>query len=177
MKISFRPERMMARLLETGGDRSGPPPGGDADLVLEMHDMAQFDELIRAVTSLLERTPLTARQVKDFRQAVVEMVGNAFEWGREKGQAPWALVTCRVGPQDVTVIVRDRGPGFDHNPPEPIRSGDDAKDSWKLDRKELGRGGSGFGIMLARGLADVLSYNDRGNEVTLVKRFGPDSGS
>jgi hypothetical protein len=31
--------------------------------------------------------------------------------------------------------------------------------------------------MLARGLADVLSYNDLGNEVTLVKRFGPDSGS
>jgi anti-sigma regulatory factor (Ser/Thr protein kinase) len=167
----------MARLSATGDDRSGPPPGGDADLVFEMHDMAQFDELIRAVTSLLERTPLTARQVKDFRQAVVEMAGNALKWGREKGQAPWALVTCQVGPQDVTVIVRDRGPGFVHSPPVRIRSADDAKDSWKLDQQELGRGGSGFGIMLARALSDVLSYNDLGNEVTLVKRFGPDSGS
>ncbi len=105
------------------------------------------------------------------------MAGNAIEWGREKGQAPWALVTCRVGPQDVTVIVLDRGPGFVHSPPAPIRSGDDAKDSWKLGNQELGRGGSGFGIMLAKGLSDVLSYNDRGNEVTLVKRFGPDSGT
>jgi hypothetical protein len=43
--------------------------------------------------------------------------------------------------------------------------------------QELCRRHWGYGSMLARGLSDVLSYNDRGYEVTLVKRFGPDSGS
>jgi anti-sigma regulatory factor (Ser/Thr protein kinase) len=145
--------------------------------LFELRDKAQADELSRALTSLIERTPLTARQAKDFRLAVLEMAGNAFEWGRGEGQGRWALVTCRVGPQDVTVIVRDRGPGFDHSPADRIRSGDDAKDSCGMDIEELCRRHWGFGIMLAKALSDVLSYNDRGNEVTLVKRFGPDSGS
>ena len=30
---------------------------------------------------------------------------------------------------------------------------------------------SGFGILIARGVMDEVRYNDRGNEVTLVKRF------
>ena len=167
----------MARASATGDDRSGSPPGGDADLVFELHDKAQVDELSRALTSLLERTAMTARQVKEFRLAVLEMAGNAIEWGRGDGRGTWALVTCRVGPQDVTVIVRDRGPGFDHSPADRMRSGDDAKDSCGIDFEERCRRNWGFGIMLANGLSDVLSYNDRGNEVTLVKRFGLDSGS
>jgi anti-sigma regulatory factor (Ser/Thr protein kinase) len=102
----------MARASATGDDRSGSPPGSDADLVFELHDKAQVDELSRALTSLLERTAMTARQVKEFRLAVLEMAGNAIEWGRGDGRGTWALVTCRVGRQDVTVIVRDRGPDF-----------------------------------------------------------------
>jgi two-component system OmpR family response regulator len=38
-------------------------------------------------------------------------------------------------------------------------------------RNELGLREGGFGIMLARGLVDGFRYNDRGNEVTLIKRF------
>ena len=60
------------------------------------------------------------------------------------------------------MIVRDRGPGFDHSQANRIRSRD-------------GRGhGPCCGIIFAKALSDVLSYNDRGNEVTLLKRFGPD---
>ena len=29
----------------------------------------------------------------------------------------------------------------------------------------------GFGILMARGFVDYLCYNDKGNEVTLIKRF------
>jgi hypothetical protein len=115
----------MARASRTGDDRSRPPPRGDADLVFEVHDKALVNELSPALMSLLERTALTAQQVKDFRLAVLEMAGNPIEWGRGDGRARWALVTCRVGPQDVTVIVRDGGPGFDHGPVDRMRAGDD----------------------------------------------------
>ena len=40
-------------------------------------------------------------------------------------------------------------------------------------RNELGIREGGFGIMLARGLVDAFHYNERGNEVTLIKRFDP----
>ena len=40
-------------------------------------------------------------------------------------------------------------------------------------RNELGLREGGFGIMLARGLVDDFRYNERGNEVTLVKYFDP----
>jgi uncharacterized small protein (DUF1192 family) len=78
----------MARTSAPDDDRSRPSLGGDAELKLELHAIAELDELIRALTAVLERTPLTADQVKDFRQAIVEMAGNAFEWGRVRGQAP-----------------------------------------------------------------------------------------
>ena len=47
-----------------------------------------------------------------------------------------------------------------------------ASDVQHLDvRNELGIREGGFGIMLAKGLVDEFRYNDKGNEVTLIKRF------
>jgi len=40
-------------------------------------------------------------------------------------------------------------------------------------RERAGMRAGGFGLMLVRALADVLMYNERGNEVTFVKCLGP----
>ena len=92
--------------------------------------------------------------VRDLKQAIVEMAGNAMEWGHGFRPELCVEINYRVRPDAVIVRVRDHGPGFKIG--EPNTSG-------------------GFGIMLARELVDEFSYNEVGNEVTLVQRFSASS--
>ena len=68
------------------------------------------------------------------------------------------------------LIIRDQGPGF--NPGQIPHAASDEDPIGHLDvRNELGIREGGFGIMLAKGLVDEFHYNEKGNEVTLIKRF------
>lgn len=67
-------------------------------------------------------------------------------------------VTERVSRHAVTYIVRDEGRGFD------VSSIPDPRNSENLLKA------SGRGLMLIRTFMDDVSFNDRGNEITMVKR-------
>jgi DNA-binding response OmpR family regulator len=122
------------------------------------------------LADLFAHTSLTERQIKDLRQAVMEMGGNAIEWGHRKNAELVLQITYRIDPEAVTLIIRDQGPGF--NPTKLPHAASDEDPIGHLDiRNELGIREGGFGIMLARGLVDEFRYNDKGNEVTLIKRF------
>ena len=134
-------------------------------------------ELIDILKELLAQTSLTTREAKELQQAVVEMAGNAMEWGHRFRPELCVEITYRVRPDAVTVRVRDHGPGFNHDPlnllarsknPEEHRAAFEATS----DQSPFSKG---FGIMLARGLTDEFFYNDAGNEVTLVKRLSASS--
>jgi len=89
-------------------------------------------------------------------------------------------ITYRIDPEKVTIIIKDQGPGF--NPGQVPHAASDADPIAHLDiRNDLGIREGGFGIMLAKGLVDDFHYNDKGNEVTIVKRFkakiDPDSST
>jgi DNA-binding response OmpR family regulator len=122
------------------------------------------------LADLFAHTSLTERQIKDLRQAVMEMGGNAIEWGHRKNTDLLLQITYRIDPEAVTLIIRDQGPGF--NPRKLPHAASEEDPIGHLDiRNELGIREGGFGIMLARGLVDEFRYNDKGNEVTLIKRF------
>lgn len=122
------------------------------------------------LADLFAHTSLTDRQIKDLRQAIMEMGGNAIEWGHRKNADLVLQITYRIGPDAVTLIIRDQGPGF--NPRKLPHAASDEDPIGHLDvRNDLGIREGGFGIMLARGLVDEFRYNDKGNEVTLIKRF------
>ena len=38
-------------------------------------------------------------------------------------------------------------------------------------REKLGLRAGGFGLLICQGMVDEMAYNDKGNEVTLIKRF------
>ena len=100
----------------------------------------------------------------------MEMGGNAIEWGHRKNADLVLPIVYRIDPEAVTLIIRDQGPGF--NPGKLPHAASDEDPIGHLDiRNDLGIREGGFGIMLAKGLVDEFHYNDKGNEVTLIKRF------
>jgi len=137
------------------------------DIRSELTYLQQAHDML---ADLFAHTPLTDRQIKDLKQAVLEMGGNAIEWGHRKNAELVLRITYRIDPTCVTLIIQDQGPGF--NPGDVPHAASDEDPIGHIDlRNELGIREGGFGIMLARGLVDDFWYNKRGNEVTLIKRF------
>jgi len=137
------------------------------DVRSEATYLAQVNDLL---ADMFAHTPLTERQIKDLRQAVMEMGGNAIEWGHRKNADLVLQITYRINTDGITLIIRDQGPGFNPKTLPHAASEDDPIAHIDV-RNELGIREGGFGIMLARGLVDDFRYNALGNEVTLVKRF------
>jgi CheY-like chemotaxis protein len=67
-------------------------------------------------------------------------------------------VTVRESPGEATYVIRDEGPGFD------ISKLPDPTDPINLERR------SGRGLLLIRAFMTEVHHNDRGNELTLVRR-------
>jgi anti-sigma regulatory factor (Ser/Thr protein kinase) len=103
--------------------------------------------------------------------ALDELLGNALEHGCKTEPKCACELTYIRTPRMILFQIRDAGPGFDlngvshaavNNPPhDPLRH---AKA-----RAEMGLRPGGFGILLVKQIADDLIYNERGNEVVLVK--------
>jgi anti-sigma regulatory factor (Ser/Thr protein kinase)/CheY-like chemotaxis protein len=100
-----------------------------------------------------------------------EVLVNAIEHGGglDPGQAVEiaAVRTARA----IVFYVRDPGPGFsfDHLPHAAVSSPPDDPLSHTVHRAEAGMRPGGFGLLLARAIADELFYSEKGNEVVLVK--------
>ncbi|MGH8164420.1 MAG: response regulator [Rhodanobacteraceae bacterium] len=71
------------------------------------------------------------------------------------------IVHVRVSPDELKLLVRDEGPGFDVTP---VAGSDDPA--------PLSREG-GRGLVLMRTFMDEVSYNELGNEVVMIKRREP----
>jgi anti-sigma regulatory factor (Ser/Thr protein kinase) len=67
-------------------------------------------------------------------------------------------IRLRLTPQEVKIIIRDEGPGFD------VSAIPDPTDCKRLEIP------SGRGIMMIRAYMDEVIYNQQGNEITLIKR-------
>jgi len=160
---------MMQRALDWSDEHRQRGTTGEIhfDIRSELTYLAQANDML---ADLFAHTPLTERQIKDLRQAIMEMGGNAIEWGHKRNAELVLRITYRIDPKCVTLIIQDQGPGF--NPRHLPHAASDEDPIGHLEiRNELGLREGGFGIMLARGLVDEFRYNQLGNEVTLVKRL------
>ncbi|HVA51589.1 MAG TPA: response regulator [Pirellulales bacterium] len=84
---------------------------------------------------------------------------------QRRGQAPYCerkiFVKVHISPEELRLLVRDEGPGFDVMP---VADSDDPA--------PLAREG-GRGLVLMRMFMDEVTYNDLGNEVLMIKRKEP----
>jgi DNA-binding response OmpR family regulator len=119
---------------------------------------------------LCRQTPLSHEQVIHLRQAFLEIGQNAIEWGNQMRPDKAVRVLFRAYQDRVEVVVRDEGAGFDPEHLPHAASSDDPLAHIDV-RERLGLREGGFGLLIARGLVDELRQSERGNVITLIKRF------
>ena len=133
-------------------------------------DTHYLEELNHLLGSLFLFSGLTQQQVKQLTTAVRELGTNAIEWGHRKQSDRIVTVDYHIDPEKITIDIKDTGPGFDPTNLPHAASPDDPVGHMVV-RETLGMREGGFGILMSRGLVDTLSYNDKGNEVRLIKYF------
>jgi DNA-binding response OmpR family regulator len=119
---------------------------------------------------ICQSTPLQHEQVMQLRQAVMEMAHNAIEWGNLHQNDRLVNITYRIHDDRLEIVVQDQGPGFDRSQLPHAAVPDDPFSHLDV-REKLGLRAGGFGLLICQGMVDEMSYNDTGNEVTLIKRF------
>jgi DNA-binding response OmpR family regulator len=119
-----------------------------------------------------QTTPLTIEQIMQLRQAVMEMAHNVIEWGNQHQSDRLVKIIYRVHENHLEIVVRDQGTGFERSNLPHAAIADDPFTHLDV-REKLGLRAGGFGLLICQGMVDEMSYDDQGNEVTLIKRFAP----
>jgi CheY-like chemotaxis protein len=126
--------------------------------------------LEQALLNALFRGNLELRpeEIERSRELLMEGKGGDL-LAQRRDSAPYRdrriQVDVRITPREARFVVRDEGPGFD------VASVPAPGDPGALE-KEGGRG-----LVLMRTFMDEVTFNERGNEVTMVKRRTPPAGS
>lgn len=136
----------------------------DRDLVLELPtDIKSIGSAVEYVLSRCTTCADHARRLNlNFKVGLTEALSNAMLYGNGHDPSKSVVVEVTMAPGRLQAKIRDQGVGFDPTSvPDPTRPENLARPC-------------GRGLFLMRQLLDEVSYNDRGNEVTLVLRL--DSG-
>jgi DNA-binding response OmpR family regulator len=133
-------------------------------------DTRNREQLNDMLSELFLFTPLSEEEVGRIRYAALEMIENAMEWGNKRKRELLVTVGYEVTDDHVKFVITDQGAGFDPTF-VPHAACDDDPVAHLCIREKLGLRDGGFGMMIAKGIMDEVSYNERGNQVTLIKRF------
>lgn len=114
--------------------------------------------VIDNVASMMAHSGFARRDIVGVRMALEEAVLNSFKHAYHNTPGKPVIVRHSIGCDQVLLEVEDQGAGF--NPdliPDPT-----SPENWERD--------SGRGIFLMRSYMNSVSFNDRGNCVTLCKQ-------
>jgi CheY-like chemotaxis protein/anti-sigma regulatory factor (Ser/Thr protein kinase) len=133
-------------------------------------DNRRMQQLNDLLGELFVLTDLPDGEIDHVRQAVLEMIENAREWGNKARPDLLVTVTYEVTDTELKFVISDQGSGFDPTKLKHAARDDDPLSHMDV-REKLGLRYGGFGMMLTRGIMDSVTYNERGNQVTLVKQL------
>lgn len=132
-------------------------------------DLAVISPLQELVTQLV--ADLSPEAVEAISWAFREMLCNAVEYGGHFD--PTALVDVRLRRFKHAFVcrIKDPGEGFDPSTMDHAAINNAKGDPMRhaIVREQKGLRGGGFGILLATKIVDQLFYNERHNEVLIIK--------
>jgi DNA-binding response OmpR family regulator len=104
-------------------------------------------------------------------QAFRELLSNAIEWGGRLDPTRTVRISCLRGKRMLLYRIADPGEGFDINrlAHAAISNPDDDPLGHDRVREALGLRPGGLGLVMSRALVDEVIYNEKRNEVVLVK--------
>jgi anti-sigma regulatory factor (Ser/Thr protein kinase)/ActR/RegA family two-component response regulator len=129
------------------------------------------DRVVRFMTELQNSVPSEERDL--LIAAFREMLINAMEHGAGFDPEKVIEVTAAKTARAIVYHFRDPGAGFDHVDLQcacTSTSPDAAMETLRK-RADLGLRPGGFGMLIVRHVVDELVYNERGNEVLLIKHL------
>jgi DNA-binding NarL/FixJ family response regulator len=129
----------------------------------------------RLLQFLHEIADLPAAEAGAVGMAFREILMNAIEHGGRLDPTKYVQISYVRARHMVECLVKDPGEGFtlDEIPHAAIANPSDDPIRHVVYREEQGMRPGGFGVLLAKHLVDELLYNEKGNEVVLVKYLGP----
>ncbi len=128
--------------------------------------LSLLNEVAGLLQAILSSTPLGRKAASRVKYATLEMALNAIEWGNRWDRRKDVRFRLAILGDRFRATIRDEGPGFD--PRQVLR----ARSSHRAGQSQF----RGYGIRVCRQFVDELRYNERGNEVTLIKYFARASG-
>jgi anti-sigma regulatory factor (Ser/Thr protein kinase) len=129
------------------------------------------ERLVAFMTELQDALPDDERHL--LIAAFRELLLNAMEHGAGFDAEKVVEVTAARTARAIVYHFRDPGNGFDPDDLQHAASAPTAEQivSSSLNRSEQGLRPGGFGMLIARSVADELVYNERRNEVLLIKHL------
>jgi DNA-binding response OmpR family regulator len=159
-----------------------PAPEGDIEVLsaipqwISLQLRCKLDVADRLVPFLRELvTDLSIEEREDIGIAFRELLMNAIEHGAGRDPSKTVRVDYVRTAKFLAYKILDPGEGFslNHLPHSAVSNRPDAPYEHCEVRDRLGLRPGGFGILLTRHLADELIYNEKGNEVLLIKYLIP----
>jgi len=131
--------------------------------------METADRIVQFLRELPQDLPPAERE--NMASAFREILVNAIEHGGGSDPEKWVSITYVRTARAIVYYVRDPGPGFSFEDLShaAVSNPADAPFGHSEVRDRLGMRPGGFGILLARNMADELIYNEAGNEAVLIK--------
>jgi anti-sigma regulatory factor (Ser/Thr protein kinase) len=134
-------------------------------------DLLTAERLVRFMTEREDSLPERDRDL--LMTAFREMLLNAMEHGAGIDPGKAIEVTAARTERAIVYHFRDPGNGFDRDALAHAARTRQPEDliGVTLEREKTGRRPGGFGMLLVKNIADELVYNERGNEVLLIKHL------
>lgn len=127
------------------------------------NDTAEARDVQERIVGLMEQNEWPMRECFGVRLALEESLVNAIKHGNRMEPDKKVRIACELTTEQITIVIEDQGEGFK------VEEVPDPTDDDNLDKP------GGRGIMLIRSFMNAVSYNDRGNQLTMTKILGVDN--